>query len=71
MESQKLLDTAKAADFLAVSIALLNKFRIQGGGPKYVKIGRSVRYSQAALAIWLTQNERESTSDAGELAAAR
>ena len=66
-----MMDTAAAAELLGVSVALMNKFRIQGGGPRYIKMGRSVRYSQAALAAWLTQNERASTSDTGELAAAR
>jgi predicted DNA-binding transcriptional regulator AlpA len=71
METHKLMDTSAAAERLGVSAALLIKFRLQGGGPKYIKMGRSVRYSADSLAAWLTANERQSTSDTGQLSAAR
>jgi hypothetical protein len=69
--NDQLMNTESAAKHLAISPALLVKFRLQGGGPKYIKMGRSVRYSFEGLAAWLTQNERQSTSDTGALSAAR
>jgi predicted DNA-binding transcriptional regulator AlpA len=60
-----LLDTKSAAKYLSISSALLVKFRLVGGGPRYVKLGRAVRYSGAALSAWLHANERETTSDSG------
>lgn len=38
------LDTAKAARYLGVSESLLRKFRQNGGGPRYCKVGTKVVY---------------------------
>jgi len=70
--TEEIMDTEKAAAYLAISPALLIKFRGIGGGPRYVKLGRAVRYSSDGLAAWLRENERGSTSDSGQpLATAR
>ena len=37
---------------------------MQGDGPPYVKIGRSVRYAESALAQWMKSRMRLSTSQA-------
>ncbi len=49
MTEQSLLSTQEAAEFLQVSRALLEKWRCYGGGPDYVKIGKSVRYTRSSL----------------------
>lgn len=59
------LDTQAAADYLLVSPALLEYYRVRGGGPRYSKLGRLVRYRRAALEEWLQARERSSTSDRG------
>lgn len=56
-------DTAAAADYLGVSVATLELLRVRGGGPKYVKLKRLVRYRHAALDEWMLARERRSTSD--------
>jgi hypothetical protein len=38
-------------------------FRYHGGGPKFVKIGRSVYYSQKAFLEWLASNTFSNTSE--------
>lgn len=59
-----LLNEAQAADFLNVSIRSLQAWRVKGGGPKYSKIGRSVRYRQCDLDAFVEGNLTSSTSDA-------
>lgn len=48
-----LLTEREAAEFLAVSPATLNAWRTRRQGPRYIKLGRAVRYQQADLAAWL------------------
>ena len=40
--------------------------RLHGTGPRFVKLGRSVRYRAADVLEWIEQNIRTSTSDNGE-----
>jgi excisionase family DNA binding protein len=63
---QNLLTTQEAADFLGVSARTLEGFRVRGGGPRFVKIGGSVRYRLASLEDYLQRQERTSTSDPGQ-----
>ena len=51
-----------AARFIGVSVSVLNKLRVYGGGPAYLKIGRRVLYETSALEDWLVSKRRTSTS---------
>lgn len=62
----ELLTTRQTAEWLDVSHRTLESFRIAGRGPKYVKIGRCVRYRARDLKEWLEGLERRSTSDVAE-----
>jgi hypothetical protein len=53
-----------AAAFLSLSTQRLAKLRLAGGGPPYVKIGRSVLYRREDLEAWLATHSRRSTSEA-------
>jgi predicted DNA-binding transcriptional regulator AlpA len=55
----------EAASFLTLSKQRLAKYRTQGGGPKFLKLGRSVAYLREDLEAWLHANSRRSTSDLG------
>lgn len=46
---ERLLSPAEAAKLLNVSISWLAKARMSGEGPEFVKIGRSVRYSEPGI----------------------
>lgn len=59
------LTTSEAAQHLGVSEATLRKWRITGGGPRYRKLGRAVRYAADDLASFLASAARTSTSDHG------
>jgi hypothetical protein len=58
-----LLTTKEAALFLKVSPSWLAKARISGDGPRFIKMGRSVRYSLQALEEFKRANARGSTSE--------
>ena len=60
---QRLVDTKKAAVIVNQSESQLNKLRLTGQGPEYVKLGRSVRYEVEALERWIASRRRSSTSD--------
>lgn len=48
-----LKDTRDAAAYVRCSMSFLEKLRCFGGGPVYVKLGRSVRYRTADLDNWV------------------
>jgi predicted DNA-binding transcriptional regulator AlpA len=58
-----LLTASEAALFLKVSLSWLAKARMRGDGPPFIKIGRSIRYSEAALLQWMKAHQRLSTSE--------
>jgi hypothetical protein len=58
------LFTAKeAAVRLKVSVSWLAKARMRGDGPPYIRIGRSIRYTDAATLQWMKSQQRLSTSE--------
>ncbi len=68
-ESQKRrLRTAEAAAYCGCSKSTLEKLRCTGGGPAFIKLGRTVVYDTADLDAWLMSGRRLSTSDSGEAA---
>lgn len=57
-----------AARHLGLSASTLNKLRVFGGGPVFLKLGRRVAYDIADLDQWLETKRRRSTSDDGSQA---
>lgn len=62
------LDVSGAAQRLGLSVSTLNKLRVFGGGPVFLKLGRRVVYDPADLDAWLASKRRRSTSDDGSQA---
>jgi predicted DNA-binding transcriptional regulator AlpA len=52
-----LLDCNPAADYLGLSPITLADWRVQGRGPKYVKLGRRVKYDIADLDDYISENK--------------
>jgi hypothetical protein len=57
-----------AARKLDLSESILNKYRVYGDGPPFVKFGATVRYHIPTLLEWAAAQTRRSTSDQGEAA---
>lgn len=63
-ELDVLLTERHAADILGVSIRALQKWRLKGSGPKFVRIsGRCIRYRKRELIKWTEERIKTSTSD--------
>lgn len=53
----------QAADYLNSSTSTLAKRRLYGGGPKFSRIGRAVRYAKSDLDEFMARNTVGSTSE--------
>lgn len=60
------LTTKQAAALLALHPDTLRRYRRDGGGPPFARVGRVVRYKLAELDAWMAQ--RSATSTAQEAA---
>jgi predicted DNA-binding transcriptional regulator AlpA len=58
-----LLYARDAARILNVSMSWLAKARLSGDGPRFVKIGRAVRYLESSLREYIKGRTRGSTSE--------
>lgn len=57
------IDEKRAAELLGLSPGTLQKYRVQGGGPEFVKIGKkAVRYKVGDLKQWALDNKKANTS---------
>jgi predicted DNA-binding transcriptional regulator AlpA len=54
-----MLDTKEAAGYLGLAAITLQIWRSQGRGPRYVRMGRAIRYRMADLDTWVDQQTRE------------
>lgn len=61
----RLLTQSDAAKLLRLSERTLERLRVAGGGPKFVKAGRSVRYREADLEAWISARVVSNTSQIG------
>lgn len=65
IDPDALLTEVQAADFLNLSVRTLQAWRLRGGGPRYIKCGRAVRYRRRGLIDYLDVNTVAHTSDPG------
>ena len=61
---EQLLDTQQAAAAFGLSQMTLRKWRCIGEGPRFVRIGRAVRYRKADLDAYAQARTFASTSQA-------
>jgi predicted DNA-binding transcriptional regulator AlpA len=62
-EIDPLLHPVQVAKLLGVSLSWLAKSRMNGTGPRFVKIGRAVRYALSAVQEYIKSRQRLSTSE--------
>jgi hypothetical protein len=68
---QTLLTQRDAAVALRCSTRTLERLRLTGRGPRYIKTTRRVLYRESDLDAWLTARSVRSTSEASEVGIAR
>jgi predicted DNA-binding transcriptional regulator AlpA len=64
-QQSALLDTNAVAAMLGLRPNTLVQWRMGGSGPRFVKLGRRVRYRPADVSDWLEKQTRRSTSEIG------
>ena len=57
------LKTEEAAAKTGLSVSTLEKLRVYGGGPKFCRLGRAVRYRAPDLDAWMAERLVGSTSE--------
>lgn len=62
-ELRPALDTSAAAAYMGLSRSTLEKLRVYGGGPRYLKLRRLVRYRPEDLDKWMADRVVSSTSE--------
>lgn len=53
--ANSIMTTQQLAQYLGVSVSLLNTYRAEGMGPVYLKLGRLVRYRLNDVEKWLSE----------------
>ena len=62
LETDVLMNEQQAAQRLNVAVKTLQKWRVVGGGPRFVKLGRCVRYTLADLGDFIAVHRVPHTS---------
>ena len=60
-----LLTQKPLSQIIEVSERTLERWRVEGSGPAFVKAGRKCLYRMADVDAWLSANRRTSTGDLG------
>lgn len=63
-EMPSLLTQQQVSEYLGKSKAWAERSRWDGSGPRFVKVGKAVRYRAEDVRDWLESNLRCSTSEA-------
>ncbi len=62
-ENAERLTNSEAAEYLGLKIATLNKWRVYGDGPPFLKVGRLIQYRKSDLDAYLNERLMRSTSE--------
>jgi hypothetical protein len=57
------MDEYRAAEFLSISARTLQAWRVRGGGPRFLRLGRAIRYRRRDLVAFQEANIVSSTSE--------
>lgn len=58
------LTTHHLSELLYISPRTIERWRVEGRGPEFVKAGRRVLYRQSIVDAWLSDTTRRSTGEA-------
>lgn len=60
------ITTKEAALICGLAPGTLAKWRVAGRGPRFIKVGKAVRYCPEDIERWLDASRRSSTRDANQ-----
>lgn len=61
---EDLLETKRAGDYIGHAESTMNRWRVEGSGPPFIKFGRRVFYRRSDLDTFLDSRIVQSTSEA-------
>ena len=64
VSKSRLTDTVQLAEYLGNEVNTVEGWRLKGIGPRYIKVGRLVRYRTEDVDLWLESQTRNSTCKA-------
>jgi hypothetical protein len=56
------LSVRQAAEYIPLAVGTLNKLRVTGEGPTFIKLGAKVLYDTVDLDAWVNARKRQSTT---------
>jgi predicted DNA-binding transcriptional regulator AlpA len=56
-----LWSTAQLADVLGVPVSTVANWRVDGKGPKFIRVGKHVRYSIGDVVAWTDEHKHDRT----------
>ena len=60
---EQLYNEKETAKLLSLSVKTLQRYRYTGGGPIYIKLGKSVRYKESDIAKYVSERTRYITTE--------
>jgi len=60
------LNTKDSAKYLGMSTQALEIWRCYGGGPKFTKLSKAVRYKKSDLDAFMASHSRNNTAEGGQ-----
>ncbi len=63
---KRFLNTREAADHVGLSAKTLGRWRVVGGGPRYIKRSKRVMYEVVDLDAWMEEGKRRFTAESVE-----
>ena len=60
---EQLYNENETAKLLSMSVKTLQRYRYTGGGPIYIKLGKSVRYKESDIEKYVSERTRYITTE--------
>jgi len=67
MSENELLTTEQLAELLGIRPNTIEGWRLKGQGPRFCKLGRSIRYRRSDVEDWINDNIYQNTSQTAEV----
>jgi hypothetical protein len=61
---KKYLNAEEASQFIGAAVQTLARWRCEGGGPPFIRVGRKIMYAIDDLIAWMNARRVSSTSEA-------
>lgn len=58
-ERNRIFTTEELSEYIGIAVHTLALYRLYGSGPKYLKLGRVIRYKLGDVLDWIDQKTEE------------